>query len=85
MTREEAIKEINKVFEPAFANYIIMALGHPEIISPQQFAEQMREIAKDKDREFRHVWMDKLMVKVLNQLGYEEGTQVFDSTMKWYA
>lgn len=26
MTREEAIKEINKVFEPAFANYIIIAL-----------------------------------------------------------
>lgn len=26
MTREEAIKEINKVFEPAFANYIITAL-----------------------------------------------------------
>ena len=26
MTREEAIEEINKVFEPAFANYIITAL-----------------------------------------------------------
>lgn len=26
MTREEAKKEIEKVFEPAFANYIIMAL-----------------------------------------------------------
>lgn len=26
MTREEAIKEINRVFEPAFANYIIIAL-----------------------------------------------------------
>jgi len=26
MTREEAIKEINKEFEPAFANYIITAL-----------------------------------------------------------
>ncbi len=26
MTREEAIKEIEKVFEPAFANYIIKAL-----------------------------------------------------------
>ena len=26
MTREEAVKEINKVFEPAFANYIITAL-----------------------------------------------------------
>lgn len=26
MTREEAINEINKVFEPAFANYIVEAL-----------------------------------------------------------
>lgn len=26
MTREEAIKEIEKAFEPAFANYIITAL-----------------------------------------------------------
>lgn len=26
MTREEAIKEVNKAFEPAFANYIITAL-----------------------------------------------------------
>lgn len=26
MTKEEAIKEIEKVFEPAFANYIITAL-----------------------------------------------------------
>lgn len=32
MTREEAIEEINKTFEPAFANYIILALGQPEII-----------------------------------------------------
>jgi hypothetical protein len=32
MTREEAIREINDVFEPAFANYIIMALSQPEII-----------------------------------------------------
>lgn len=27
MTREEAINEINKVFEPAFANYIVEALS----------------------------------------------------------
>lgn len=32
MTREEAIKEINETLEPAFANYIIMALEQPEII-----------------------------------------------------
>lgn len=37
MTREEAIKEINKVFEPAFANYIIIALT--EGVTASDFAE----------------------------------------------
>lgn len=56
-----------------------------DVISPKEFAEQMREIAKERDTAYCHVWMDELMVKVLNQLGYEEGTKVFDSTMKWYS
>lgn len=33
MTREEAIKEINKAFEPAFANYIIIALTEGATVS----------------------------------------------------
>ena len=33
MTREEAIKEVNKAFEPAFANYIITALTEGSTVS----------------------------------------------------
>ena len=36
MTREEAINEINKVFEPAFANYIITALTEGATVSDKE-------------------------------------------------
>ena len=36
MTREEAINEINKVFEPAFANYIITALIEGATVSDKE-------------------------------------------------
>lgn len=36
MTKEEAIEEVNKVFEPAFANYIITALTEGATVSDIQ-------------------------------------------------
>ena len=33
MTKEEAVKEIEKAFEPAFANYIITALTEGTTVS----------------------------------------------------
>lgn len=36
MTREEAVKEIKKAFEPAFANYIIIALTEGATVSDIQ-------------------------------------------------
>lgn len=36
MTREEAVKEIEKAFEPAFANYIITALTEGATVSDIQ-------------------------------------------------
>ena len=36
MTREEAVKEIEKAFEPAFANYIIIALTEGTTVSDIQ-------------------------------------------------
>ena len=36
MTREEAIKEIEKAFEPAFANYIITALAEGATVSDKE-------------------------------------------------
>ncbi|MEE3344466.1 MAG: hypothetical protein VZS44_10270 [Bacilli bacterium] len=42
MTKEEAINEIEKVFEPAFANYIITALTEGATSSDKK--QQPREI-----------------------------------------
>lgn len=36
MTKEEAIEEVNKVFEPAFANYIITALTEGATVSDKE-------------------------------------------------
>lgn len=44
MTREEAIKEIEKAFEPAFANYIITALTEGATVSDKELFKPMVEI-----------------------------------------
>ena len=36
MTKEEAVKEIEKAFEPAFANYIITALTEGTTVSDKE-------------------------------------------------
>lgn len=40
MTNEEAIEEINKVFEPAFANYIITALTEGVTVSDKALEQE---------------------------------------------
>lgn len=47
MTREEAIKEIEKAFEPAFANYIITALTEGATVSDKEPFKPMVEIDLD--------------------------------------
>lgn len=44
MTREEAIKEVEKAFEPAFANYIITALTEGATVSDKESFKPMIEI-----------------------------------------
>ena len=56
-----------------------------EAITPEEFKEQMASMRKIDDEEERHYKMDCLMMEVLNQLGYEEGTIIFDNTEKWYS
>lgn len=43
MTRKEAIEEVNKAFEPAFANYIITALpeGHGDLKDMEDIYEAL--------------------------------------------
>ena len=46
MTKEQAIEEINKAFEPAFANYIITALTEGVTISDKALEQDNKEIFK---------------------------------------
>lgn len=55
-----------------------------ESITPEMFAEQMRIFAADDDEEIRHISADRLMIKVLEQLGFKEGTEIFNNMGKWY-
>ena len=54
-------------------------------ITPKEFKERMAHIAEIDDEEARHSEMDDFMVEVLNQLGYEEGTKIFEDVEKWYS
>lgn len=56
-----------------------------EPITPEMFAEKMRELANEWNEETGHICADDLMVKVLNQLGYGEGTEIFEGMSKWYS
>lgn len=58
----------------------------PDIPSPSEFEEQMKEFAKhDDNREFMHQDMDDLMCDILEKLGYQKGVEIFRRTHKWYA
>lgn len=56
------------------------------MISPKEFAEEMKRIAERKtDEEACHIEMDDYMCDVLRQLGFEEGVATFMNTPKWYS
>ena len=55
------------------------------ILTPEEFKEQMAKLARIEDQEGVHVLMDKLMCELLVNLGYEEGVEIFKATDKWYA
>ncbi len=57
-----------------------------EMISgPEQFAAEMLRMSGDDNRISRHYDMDSHMCKVLCQLGYGEGVEIFQKTNKGYA
>lgn len=55
------------------------------MITPREFADQMKEFAKGGDLEVTHGMADDLMCKVLYRLGYGEGVEIFEEMDKWYA
>lgn len=60
-------------------------------MNPEEFAEKMKELSERKseyssiDVEINHADMDELMCKVLEELGYGEGVEIFRNTYKWYS
>lgn len=58
-----------------------------DVMSPDQFVEQMSSISKDLggDPEMCHIYMDKCICGVLKALGYGDGVEVFEKAKKWYA
>lgn len=52
-----------------------------------EFYEKMLQIREDYkgDEEVCHCRMDDLMCEALNDLGYEAGVRVFETTEKWYS
>lgn len=56
-------------------------------MTPKEFAEKMKEIAKfsDDDPEIAHGDADALIVQVLKEYGYQEGLEIFIKMDKWYA
>lgn len=60
MTKEEAIHEIEKVFEPAFANYIITALTEGATSSEEEQQPCEDCISREEAKQFLYERIDRL-------------------------
>lgn len=70
MTREEAVKEIEKAFEPAFANYIITALTEGATISDKEPFKPMVEIdlySVIKQKYIEREVLDKIRAEIVKK------------------
>lgn len=54
-------------------------------MTPEEFANEMKELSNAEDLETMHSKMDELMCSILCALGYGDGVEVFIATDKWYA
>ena len=57
------------------------------MIIPKEFEERMLEIEEEyaADEEEFHIQADNLMIAILRDLGYSEGTEIFIRNRKWYS
>lgn len=53
-------------------------------MEPEDFKKTMQMVASHPDPIYRHQAADALMVKMLKELGYEEGAAAFESIQKDY-
>ena len=54
-------------------------------MTPEEFKEEMQKIVDECGTEDGHIEADNLMIKLLKELGYEEGAEIFDRMYKWYS
>jgi hypothetical protein len=57
----------------------------PTLVTPEQFAQRMRQFAEMDDSEAAHSSADGLLCDVLEALGYDEGIKVYRDMKKWYS
>ena len=57
------------------------------MLTPEEFKNEMALIVDEygRDPETAHRMMDELMAKTLSCLGYKDGIDIFNGSMKWYA
>lgn len=57
------------------------------MLTPEEFKNAMALIVDKhgRDPETAHRMMDELMATTLSHLGYKDGIDIFDGSMKWYA
>lgn len=53
--------------------------------SAKGFANEMRRIDRNNDTEMAHILADEMMCKLLRELGYNEGVDIFEQMSKWYS
>lgn len=77
MTRQEFNDEFKKKIRDL--DYAIM--------TPKEFEEEIVRIMEryPNDPEATHAECDDLMCKVLKQLGYSAGVELFEDSERWYA
>lgn len=57
------------------------------MLTPEEFKNSIALIVYEygRDPETAHRMMDELMAMMLSSLGYKDGIDIFNRTMKWYA
>lgn len=71
MTREDAIKEINKVFVPAYANYIVTALTEGATVSDKEPTTKNDLGIDDEERELALMYLEQIKDDYIEGVGYE--------------
>ena len=56
-------------------------------MTKEKFKREMQNIISrnDDDWESAHYQADKLIIKLLIELGYNDGAEIFDDMPKWYS